>query len=488
MFDRPPRPACFVAMPFGRKAPPGRDGPLIDFDEVFAHIERAVNAAGLDCVRADFELSGGFIHRPMYERLLIAEYVVADMTFSNPNVAYEVGVRHGASSRPTILIGAGEYLGELPFDFRPLRVMPYTLHNRGQIGRADGAALEEALGERLRQAIDGGAPVDNPIMQVTGWAPARLEHDKTDVFLERVDYASDVGKRIGAALTMDDRNAAIDELEALERTIVDGEELVVEVHSALLGIYLGYRDRKAYQNMVDLFPNLPPELQATPVAQEQYALALNRLAEIRDKEAESKEDPRDEARVQEARSEARELRARALAALDDIDESLITSETWGVRGRIYKGQHDAEEAAGNDVRAAAMLAKAIETYESGVRADMRDYYPGVNAVTLRLLRASAEDLQTLDQVVPVVRMAVDTAPPAHSEEEMYWQAATKLELASAAQDWTAANDHLVATVGIQVPSWMHETTIKNLRIQQRAFADKADAVEEIESLIRGLQE
>ena len=43
---------------------------------------------------------------PMYERLLVAEYVVADLTFSNPNVTYEVGVRHGATARPTNTVKA----------------------------------------------------------------------------------------------------------------------------------------------------------------------------------------------------------------------------------------------------------------------------------------------------------------------------------------------------------------------------------------------
>jgi hypothetical protein len=40
---------------------------------------------------------------------------------------------------------------------------------------------------------------------------------------------------------------------------------------------------------------------------------------------------------------------------------------------------------------------------------MRDYFPGVNAVTLRPLRSKPEDLKALELLVPVVRMAVKNA-------------------------------------------------------------------------------
>jgi hypothetical protein len=62
--------------------------------------------------------------------------------------------------------------------------MPYSLGENGEIDVDRGATLEEGLRQRLRQGIDGGAPVDNPIVHVTGWQAGRLEHDKTDVFLD----------------------------------------------------------------------------------------------------------------------------------------------------------------------------------------------------------------------------------------------------------------------------------------------------------------
>jgi hypothetical protein len=51
---------CFVAMPFGRKSPPGREGPVIDFDAIYTRIQETVEAERLECIRADFEESDGF--------------------------------------------------------------------------------------------------------------------------------------------------------------------------------------------------------------------------------------------------------------------------------------------------------------------------------------------------------------------------------------------------------------------------------------------
>jgi hypothetical protein len=54
----------------------------------------------------------------MLERLIVAEYVIADLTLANPNVMYEVGVRHGASPQATLLLCAQPLVGKLPLDFK----------------------------------------------------------------------------------------------------------------------------------------------------------------------------------------------------------------------------------------------------------------------------------------------------------------------------------------------------------------------------------
>jgi len=166
----------------------------------------------------------------------------------------------------------------------------------------------------------------------------------------------------------------------------------------------------------------------------------------------------------------------------------VTSETYGIRGRIFKSWHDAisAESDKDDPRAEAMLQRAIDTYEQGLREDLRDYYPGVNAVTLRLLRGNDEDRLALRALIPVVRFSVSAAPTPKNNEERYWQTATKLELATADRDWKAAHQHLIELLGIDVAKWSRETTAANLNRQQQAFRDDGNAVSEIQKIAAAL--
>src|SRR5436305_6839514 len=108
------QPLLFVVMPFGQKKDlTGKY--TIDFNKIYhGAIRPAAEAANLDVIRADEERTGGIIHVPMFERLLLAELVLADLTTLNANVFYELGVRHCAKPRTTVLMFAR--VDQLPFD------------------------------------------------------------------------------------------------------------------------------------------------------------------------------------------------------------------------------------------------------------------------------------------------------------------------------------------------------------------------------------
>ena len=94
-------------MPFGQK--PGKDGVLIHFNRAYQElIQPALIDAGLEPFRADQELRSGDIGTDMFQELLLADLVLADLTIDNPNVWYELGVRHALRARGIVLI-SGPY-------------------------------------------------------------------------------------------------------------------------------------------------------------------------------------------------------------------------------------------------------------------------------------------------------------------------------------------------------------------------------------------
>src|SRR5262249_24637540 len=92
---------AFVAMPYGVKE-------KIDFNKVYSDlIKPALEGAGFEVFRSDEEMRAGDIRTDMFQELLMADLVVADLTINNPNVWYELGVRHALRSRGVILINGG---------------------------------------------------------------------------------------------------------------------------------------------------------------------------------------------------------------------------------------------------------------------------------------------------------------------------------------------------------------------------------------------
>lgn len=187
---------CFVIMPFGKKLDLPR-GVEIDFDDIYEiGIRPAIEAAGLEPVREN-QVPGGMIHAAMFARLLLSEFVVADLTTANPNVLYELGVRHTAKPYTTIPIF--EITSQLPFDVALVRAIPYELHN-GTLSDEAAAELRTALTERIERTLTGPAPNDSPLFQLfTDFPGIEMSHEVIDVFRERAEYSEQFRQKLRTA-------------------------------------------------------------------------------------------------------------------------------------------------------------------------------------------------------------------------------------------------------------------------------------------------
>jgi tetratricopeptide (TPR) repeat protein len=409
---------CFVLMPFGRK--PDASGRTIDFDRVHREIiAPAINDAGLFAVRADEEDTHGFIHKLMYERLLLSEYAIADMTILNANVYYELGIRHAARPSSTIMVMAEH--SPLPFDVSGQRCLPYALDGAGAPMHV--ARDRAALADRLKASIARDL-VDSPLYQlVDTLTPPTIAHERTDVFRERAVYSHEIKTRLAAAR----REKTADAVAAVAMSL--GDPATMEAGVAI-DTLLSYRAVNAHQHMVDLVERLDRTLASTTLVQEQLGFALNRLG--RSDEAE-----------------------RVLK--DVIARRGVSSESNGLLGRIYKDRWRAAEERGDAIAARGSLRKAIDTYLAGYHADIRDCYPGINALTLMEI---AGDPRRHD-LVPVVRYAIGLRTAGTAGD--YWDNATRLELALIANDEPAALDAAGDAVNAATEDWQKQTTIGNLR-------------------------
>ena len=150
---------CFVIMPFGDKPDPGQDGKVIHFDEIYhMFIKSAVEELGIKCVRCDEIGESGWIHSKMFTHIYDSEVAVVDITALNPNVFYELGVRHVLKKNVTVLIRqAGT---RAPFNIQGFNIIEYKAD--------DPVNMKDAAG-KIQELIKNGMAsvnVDSPVYEV----------------------------------------------------------------------------------------------------------------------------------------------------------------------------------------------------------------------------------------------------------------------------------------------------------------------------------
>lgn len=192
---------CFVIMGFGKKtdysnptAPPR----TLDLDATYrAIIKPAVVAAGLRCVRADEIPHSGVIDQAMYEMLLRADLVVADISTANPNALYELGVRHALRPRTTIMIK--EIEGKFIFDLNHLATVQYK-HLGEDIGVQEAQRQKKVLKKLIAEVLSSGTH-DSPVYtHLKGLRePAMSSEDFKKALRATVDSSSTLSKEVELA-------------------------------------------------------------------------------------------------------------------------------------------------------------------------------------------------------------------------------------------------------------------------------------------------
>ena len=463
-----PKPLCFIVMPFGSKPDPTRRQ-NIDFDRIYdLSIKPGVEAAGMEPIRADEELTGGIIHKPMYERLLLCDYVLADLTTGNPNVFYELGIRHAVRRHTTMTIFAKHQ--PIPFDINFLRSLPYDLGKNNNFKDELAQTLRQAISARLqelRQQAVEEASVDSPLFQLlSGWEPkfdiARL---KTDVFREKVKLNKDFKQQLATIRTKAKKATHRDEAnhQLLEFRQQLGELDSIEA-GTLVDYFLSLRALKNWDGMIAFYEEMPEVLKRQILVREQLGFAYNRRAT-------TNQDPSD--------------RDQALRILTEVEEQQgPSSETCGLMGRIHKDNWAEALEHGETFAASGHLQAGIEAYSRGFLADPRDSYPGINAVTLLEIKGDSKSLEEKERLLPVVKFAVERRL---DDKPDYWDYATMLELAVLENDKKSANERLGQSLAAMREPWEAETTANNLMMIARSRQHRKVDISWLEEIIEQLK-
>jgi tetratricopeptide (TPR) repeat protein len=277
-----------------------------------------------------------------------------------------------------------------------------------------------------------------------------IQHDKTDVFRERVPLPADTEEKLSAA-----RKQGIEAVSVVEDEMGDLGETGP---AAVIDLFLSYRAVKGWKKMIDLVRKMPKELAGTLMVREQLAFALNRNGD----------------------GEKAEKILRAV-----LGERGANSETLALLGRVYKDRWTEAMEKGDSSAAGEALERSIEIYLEGFEADRRDTLPGINAVTLMELKEPPDPRR--EKILPVVLEAVKQR--AAKDDADYWDYATLLELSILESDKENAKRYAGQAVTLIREIWEPETTVRNLRLIRKARDKRGDEtgwIKEIEdALIAG---
>jgi len=430
------RGTCFVVMGFGKKTD-FETGRTLDLDKTYRNIIKpAVKAAGLECVRADEIVHSGLIDVPMYEQLLNADVVVADLSTSNKNAFYELGVRHALKPYTTLVI-CEDGIKTFPFDINHVAVRQY--HHMGE-----GIDFDEV--ERFRKVLtdaiveiynkkppQNDSPVYTFLNGLTPPALARAMHGVAEAVAKSApDAVADGGGGVADAAT----HSVL--MQQVDKAQKEGDFTTAKV---LLSTVRGM--------MKAADPNRPED----PYIVQRLALITYKAKQ-----------PTPQQALEEAR-----------ALLETLNPATSNdTETLGLWGAVHKRLWD-------ETKDPAHLNEAVRGYERGFYL-RNDYYNGINlAFLLNVRSANAQSrAEAVADFVQAERVRREVLSICESflkneslpEAERYWVLATEAEAYLGVGDEANAQRKLEeAFAPASTAQWMKESTREQIDKLRRLLAD-----------------
>jgi hypothetical protein len=168
MVDNPKR--CFVISPIGGAGSVERKHADMTLNAIIRPaLNECESGTTFDVKRGDESAEIGMITDHLIAEILESDLIVADLSFLNPNVFYELGIAHSAE-KPVIHIAHCETA--LPFDnigYRAVMFDPTDWNSQ--------VAAKKQIAELARNALSQGSVISNPITHARGWKKLKTSAD-----------------------------------------------------------------------------------------------------------------------------------------------------------------------------------------------------------------------------------------------------------------------------------------------------------------------
>jgi tetratricopeptide (TPR) repeat protein len=353
----PKKRSCFVVMGFGEKVDLAT-GRKLNLDKSYYNlIKPTVKKAGLECYRADEIVRSGNINVPMYERILTADLVIADLSTSNNNAFYELGVRHALRPYTTIIIAEDQF--KFPFDIAQITVRTYK-HLGDDIGVSEAkrfrGELKKAIDEILANPTD-----DSPVYTfLKGLRRFQLPDDlNADVQAAEAACAKTAaGKGAATRGAQGDFTVGVG---AQDPKPVPASQ----THSALMQKMWDAKARKDFAEARKLLSSVRAAMKESNAGAPEDPYIIQQLALVTYKSGQ----PTPTAALEEARDLLKTLNP----------ETSNDTETLGLWGAVHKRLWDI-------TKDRADLNEAVRGYEHGFYL-RNDYYNGINLAFLLNVRS-----------------------------------------------------------------------------------------------------
>ena len=404
---------CFVVQGFGKKTD-FTDGRVLDLDASYAVIKEGVEAAGLQCIRADEIQHGGTIDVPMYQQLLQADLVIADLSTYNVNAVFELGVRYGLRPCATIIVAEEGFKN--PFDVGHIVIRRYK-HLGEDIGVKEAKRFRDDLKQAIADILANGE-TDSPVYTF-------LPHLTPPCIQEILASASGPVARSLASFSADEApQSAKANLEQAQAMLLAGD------FSAACPLFQEVRKQRPNDSFV--------------IQQLALATYKSRL-------------PTPEAALNEARD--------LLMALNPATTN--DPETLGLWGAIYKRLWEINHLDTD-------LNESIDAYSRGFYLK-QDCYNGINLAfllelrALNALKAGEHDEGITDSVLAkrirseVISYTEPLLAKDFGDDKRYWILATLWEAATGLGDIAASDKWAGQARAMKMADWMTDTTEKQIQ-------------------------